>query len=99
MAEMIDDVVDSREFAKMLGVRSKTVINYLSREVRDKWPREGQLGSFPKPRAYIADRFPVWSRQDAQDYANNRVGPGWHQKGDDRVARYIIAERRAAADS
>lgn len=99
MAEMIENVVDSREFAELLGIKPKTVINYLSRETRSKWPKLGQLGSFPKPVAYVANRFPVWSQDDAKSYAENRVGPGWHQKGDERVARYIVAERQAAADA
>lgn len=94
MVQMMEDVVDSREFAELLGVKPKTVINYLSKETTDKWPKLGQVGSFPKPVAYIANRFPVWSRQDAQNYADNRVGPGWHEKGDDRVARYILAEQQ-----
>ena len=87
--DMTVEMVDSREFAAMLGVKPKTVINYLSRETSSGWPKLGQLGTFPQPAAYVAGRVPVWRLSDAQDYVNHRPGPGWHEKGDERIVRYI----------
>lgn len=88
------DVVNSREFAQMLGIKSRTVINYLSRERKAGWPNLGKIGKFPKPLGYV-EGHPVWRRDDATNYAANRLGGGWHEKGDDRIARYMLAAQSA----
>lgn len=84
----IDDIVDSAAFAEMLGIKRRTVLNYLDRERRAKFPKEGQAGSFPRPVKYISGS-PVWAKEEAEQYAANRPGPGWHEKGDERIAQYL----------
>jgi len=92
----MNDVVDTKQFADMLGIKPKTVVNYLSRERQLEWANVGNPGAFPKPVAYISERFPVWDRQEAEDYAAGRPGSGSHDVGDARVARFMQTEQAAA---
>ena len=99
MATMIDidDLVDSGAFAEILGIKRRTVLNYLDRERAAGWPKDGEVGSFPRP-LRVVGVSPVWTRAAAEQYALTRPGPGWHQKGDERVAKYIRDNTVAGAD-
>lgn len=93
----ISDVVDSAGFAEILGIQRRTVLNYLDRERQAGFPKEGNPSSFPKPLRYFGVS-PVWSRQAAETYAANRPGPGWHEKGDERIAQYLRANSSTDTD-
>lgn len=92
----VDDLVDSGEFAQILGIKRRTVLGYLDRERQAGWPKEGKRGAFPKP-VKVFGISPVWTRADAERYALERVGPGWHARGDERVAQYIRQQAAGAA--
>jgi len=105
--KMIDvkDLVDSGEFAELLGIKRRTVLNYLHRARERGFPQTRTGGRFPKPACYIGGSKdedgpqgkPMWLRKDAARYVKNRPGPGWHEKGDARVAAFIRSHEPAGA--
>lgn len=83
-------LVSYAEIAKVMGVKPKTVINYHSRAKLANYP--SGPGRFPPPDCYIMGH-PQWQPEVIIAMQQGRRGPGWFQKGEDRVPYYAQASR------
>ncbi len=83
------ELIGYAEAGEILHVLPKTVANYHSRAKVAGYPQTGN--PFPRPATYILGH-PRWPRGEIEKFQAGRKGPGWHEKGGDRVSAYTKAD-------
>lgn len=71
----LSELIDTEEFAEMVGVQAGTIHAYRKKPERYE---------IPEPVAYIGS-VPVWTRRQAVDWVNHRPGQGTRSDLDQAV--------------